>query len=321
MTDATPAGPSARPDLVVGVDGGGSTTVAVLARRDTGAVLGRGAGGPSNIQAVGVGPGLAALDAAIDGAFRAVGIPRGPVAAACLGLAGVDWDGGLDVIRGWAGRVGLAAELSVANDATLLLAAGTPDGWGLAVVCGTGSIAFARSPDGRDGRCGGWGYLLGDEGSGFQIALGALRAVCRAHDHCGPATALCDRLLARMEVPDPPALIEAVYRGTWDRAAVSALAPVVLSAAADGDSVATGIVLRQARALARTASGAVRNLALIERTVPVALAGGVVLESEPYRQTLLSALADDGVILGPVELVDDPVSGAVVLARRLASPA
>jgi N-acetylglucosamine kinase-like BadF-type ATPase len=304
-------------NLVVGVDGGGSTTVAAVAKRDDGRILGRGTAGPSNIQAVGVEAGLAALDAALDEAFRAAGLPRTQVMSACLGLAGVDWQGGMDVIRGWADRVKLAAALTVANDATLLLAAGTPDGWGLAVVGGTGSIAFAKSADGREARCGGWGYVLGDEGSGFQISLGALRAACRAYDGCGPATTLVGLLTAQMGLPDAPAMIDAVYRGPWDRAAISGLAPVVLRAAADGDAVAAGVVRSQAEALARTAAGAARNLGLPATGVPVALAGGVVLESGAYRALLLDALAGQGVVPGPVALVEEPVVGAVAIARRV----
>jgi N-acetylglucosamine kinase-like BadF-type ATPase len=89
------------------------------------------------------------------------------------------------VILGWADRVRLAGKVSVANDATLLFAAGTPDGWGLAVIAGTGSIAFTLDAHGRDARAGGWGYLLGDEGSAFRVGLLGLRAACRAADGVG----------------------------------------------------------------------------------------------------------------------------------------
>ena len=306
-----------RTDLVLGIDGGGTATCAVLADRYTGAVLGRGTAGPSNIQAVGVGAGLNALDLAIDHAFETAGVPRTSVAAACLGLAGIDWDGGADVIRSWATRVDLSAVYSVENDATLLIAAGTPDGWGLAVVCGTGSIAFTRTPTGEIGRCGGWGYVLGDEGSGYQITLAALRAACRAHDRCGPGTVLVQRLLTWMKLPNPPALIDAVYRGPWDRAAIAGLAPIVMQAAADGDAVAQDILKRESREPAHSAAGAVRNNGLPATGVPVALTGGVILESEPYRKAFLSALRADGVTPGSVQLVDDPALGAIVLARQL----
>jgi N-acetylglucosamine kinase-like BadF-type ATPase len=140
-------------------------------------------GGPSNIQAVGDELALQALGAAVGTAFEAADLPYTSVAAAVLGLAGIDLNEGIDLINNWARRVKLAERLSVANDATLLFAAGTPEGWGLAIVAGTGSIAFTLDREGKDARAGGWGYLMGDEGSAFRLGLLGLRAACRAADH------------------------------------------------------------------------------------------------------------------------------------------
>jgi N-acetylmuramic acid 6-phosphate etherase len=304
-----------RPDLVLGLDGGGTNTVCLLAKVDTGEVIGRGVGGPSNIQAVGVETGLKAMDDAITRSFHAAGVERTTVAGACLGLAGVDRQEGLDVIHGWAARVSLADKTIVANDATLLLAAGTPEGWGLAVIAGTGSIAFVRTPDGRIGRCGGWGYVLGDEGSAYMIALAALRAACRAVDQVGSPTVLVERFVKRMALAAPPDLIPAVYRGAWDRSAIAGLAPTVLDAGAEGDGVAAEIIASQTHELARTAAGAAKNIGLTSG-VPVALAGGVLLHSELFRTKFLTATGELGVVPGPVQLVKDPAVGAVVLAKR-----
>jgi N-acetylglucosamine kinase-like BadF-type ATPase len=204
----------------------------------------------------------------------------------------------------------------VANDATLLLAAGTPEGWGLAVIAGTGSIAFARSAHGAIGRCGGWGYLLGDEGSAFQIALGGMRAACRAADRCGTATVLVEKFVARMSLKEPPDMIPAVYRGPWDRSAIAGMAPLVLAAAEGGDAVARGIVEQEADGLAVTAAGAVRNNGLPLNGLPVALAGGLLLGSEMYRTAFLDGLRRAGIEPGPVAHVSDPAAGALVLARR-----
>ncbi|HVL15649.1 MAG TPA: BadF/BadG/BcrA/BcrD ATPase family protein, partial [Gemmata sp.] len=173
--------------LVLGIDGGATSTTALLADAATGRVLGRGHGGPSNIQAVGEEAALRQLDVAVGAAFDAAGLPFSTVAAAALGLAGIDVDGA-DVIRAWSDRVELTPRISVANDATLLFAAGTPEGWGLAMVAGTGSIAFTLDRDGNEARAGGWGYLMGDEGSAFRLGLLGLRAACRAADNIGPPT-------------------------------------------------------------------------------------------------------------------------------------
>ncbi len=301
---------------VLGIDGGGTGTVALLADAATGAILGRGEGGPSNIQGVGVDAGLKALDDAIDAAFLAANLLRSPVAAACLGLAGIDRQEGLDIIHAWSARVGLADRVQVSNDATLLLAAGTPDGWGLAVIAGTGSIAFVKTPAGELGRCGGWGYLMGDEGSAYRIAVQGLRAACRAFDGVDPPTVLIERFIGWMNLKDAPDFIPAIYRGAWDRAAIAGLAPLVLIAAEDGDAAAARIVKEEATELARTAAGAVRANGLPTADLPVALAGGVLAHSEAYRRIFLAALIECGIRPGAVEIVTDPALGAVVLARR-----
>lgn len=305
-----------RNDLVLGIDGGGTTTICLLADRATGKVLGRGVGGPSNIQAVGVEVGLRALDDAIQQAFTGAGVERAKVGAICLGLAGVDRQEGLDVIHGWANRKSIAETVRVSNDATLLLAAGTPDGWGLAVIAGTGSIAFVKTPDGKLGRCGGWGYLLGDEGSAYMLAVAALRAACRSFDGITPPTKLVEAFVKRMNLSAAPDLIPAVYRGAWDRSAIAGLAPLVLELAEAGDEVAAEIVERQARELSVTAAGAVSANGLPKRELPVALAGGVLTNSELYRRHFLNGLQAVGIEPASVQLVTEPAVGAVVLARR-----
>ncbi|HEY3788463.1 MAG TPA: BadF/BadG/BcrA/BcrD ATPase family protein, partial [Urbifossiella sp.] len=285
--------PSPSP-YVIGIDGGGTHTVALLAESATGKVLGRGAGGPSNIQAVGVRAALQELNAAVVAAFGAAKLPRVKVAASCLGLAGVDLSEGLDIIRDWADSVSLAEKLTVANDATLLFAAGTPEGWGLAVICGTGSIAFTLDRNGKDGRAGGWGYLLGDEGSAWLVGLSGLRAACRSADNAGPKTQLLDAFLAKLGTSDPRDFIPAVYRGVWDRAAIAGLAPLVVEAAEAGDDVAHKLVVHQVTELARTAVTAVDANKLPRLGLPVAVAGGLIVRSPFYRMLFVEALRGFG---------------------------
>ena len=309
-------------ELVLGVDGGGTRTVAFLAtRRESGwTVLGRGEAGPSNRQAVGTSAALAALDEATGQAFAAAGRKRCAVNAACLGLAGAGRPGDQEIVREWAARAHLAASVQVIEDAALLLAAGTPDGWGVAVVAGTGSMAFSRSADGRTARSGGWGPLLGDEGSGYAIALAGLRAATRAADGRAPVTLLTDRLLAAYGLARPEEFIGAVYRG-GDRAALAALAPVVLEAAEAGDAAAEEIIREAAAELASATAAAARQLDL-GATFPVAVAGGLLVASTGYRERFLAALTARGLTANPVALVTDPAEGAVRLAlAKVKSPA
>ncbi|MBA4190316.1 MAG: BadF/BadG/BcrA/BcrD type ATPase [Planctomycetaceae bacterium] len=301
--------------LVLGVDGGATSTVALLADA-TGRELGRGVGGSSNINAVGVPAALQSLDTAVEAAFQMAERPRAKVGAAVLGLAGVDL-AGTDLIHSWADRVELAARVSVANDATLLFAAGTPEGWGLAIVAGTGSIAFTLDKEGKTARAGGWGYLLGDEGSAYRMGLLGIRAACRSADGITPPTKLLPALLAKFGITDPRDIIPVVY-GTWDKAAIAGLAPLVLELARDDETAAT-ILEEQALELAKTAAGAVANGNLPTDGIPIALTGGLLLRSVAFRMQFLEHLRGYGVTPGPVGLVEDPAIGAVTLAMKLLS--
>lgn len=323
ITGSIPTAPNYA-DLVLGIDGGGTGTVAVLARINdksgTGwSAVGRGESGPSNIHAAGHQSALAALDQAIDRAFLGAKLPRGTVAAACLGLAGAGRTNEREVILGWAQRIGVAEKVEVTNDASLLLAAGTPDGWGLGVIAGTGSIAYARGRDGSIARAGGWGYILGDQGSGYAIAAAALQAVARAADGRGPGTTLTGRFSEHFDLSgDMQGLIAKVYDGKLDRPALAALAPLVMQAADDGDAIAQDIVDQAARDLAVTAAAAARRLFECHQAVPVALAGGVFVEQAGYRQRFLQALAQRGVKIDAVKVVEEPAEGAVRLAMGYA---
>ena len=326
----SPAPPAAA--LFLGIDGGGTHTVALLATTDAGRIanpsyepqptagsarwnlLGRGESGPSNLHAVGADRALAALDEAVSRAFAAAGLERRPVAAACLGLAGAGRPGDQGVIRAWAERVRLASKVDVTNDAALLLAAGTPEGWGLAVIAGTGSIAYARAADGRTSRAGGWGYLLGDEGSAYDLALNGLRAVARAADEQIPPTSLTEIFLGKLNLQAPAELIPAIYQGNWDRAALASLAPLVLDAAEAGDEVALSVVEQATPWLAHAAVAAARRLGLDEQAVPVALAGGVLLASAVYRQKLIHYIELFEVQPDPVQCVPEPALGGIRLA-------
>jgi N-acetylglucosamine kinase-like BadF-type ATPase len=248
----------------------------------------------------------------VSAAFHAAGLPRGPVTSACLGLAGADRPDDQEVLRAGAERVQLAAHVEVTSDAAILLAAGTPHGWGLVLIAGTGSIAFGRTADGRRARAGGWGHLLGDEGSAYALVLHALQAIAHAADGRGPATQLTERFLSHWGLTQPQDLIAAVYRSGRDRADFAALAPLVIEAAED-DSVAVEIVEQGARELAKAGAAVTRSLKW-DGPIPIALAGGLLLGSDSYQTRIITALRALGVQSGSITRVEEPVHGAVKLA-------
>lgn len=306
--------------LLLGIDGGGTKTVAWLAcfiPPGPVEIVGRGSAGPANPQAVGFSVAIANLDRAVETAFEDRGSPPRTVAAAVLALAGSDRPENRRALVGWADGRRLADRFEVVHDALPLLAAGTPAGWGIALISGTGSFAFGRDPAGREARSGGWGFLMGDEGSGYAMAIAGLRAAAKAADGRGPRTQLLDALLRSLSVPRAEALIPAVYAIAGDRARLAALSSVVSETAETGDPVAQEIFNEAAGELARMARAVAAKLDLAGGPFPLALAGGVLLGSDRLRRNLAEQLASCRLEATPVQLVAEPVLGAVQLAAAM----
>jgi len=304
-------------DLVLGIDGGGTKTIAWLAPRDApheAGVLGRGKAGPSNVRSVGFDTAIQNIDCAIHLAFDEARLDRGSVASICVGLAGADREAERVPLRQWAEKERLADRVIVTNDAIPLIFAGFDDGVGIAVISGTGSVVFGRNQAGKMARCGGWGPLFGDEGSGYAIALEGLRAVACASDGRGPATTLLGRALQAFDVPSVNELIPAIYSPNIDRSQIATYAELVFAADAAGDLVAGNILTESADRLAEMVSSVANQLQFTGSSIPLALTGGVLLNQERYRSHLFRALASQGIDVAPVKLVHDAVAGALLMA-------
>jgi N-acetylglucosamine kinase-like BadF-type ATPase len=304
--------------LLLGVDGGGTSTVALLSRED-GVPIGKGVAGPSNAKAVGNPAARQALEAAFRAAFASAGIDVLPVAVACLGLAGFDRPDDKKLLGEWAEAGHWAERLLFVNDGDLVVAAGTLEGWGVGVIAGTGSIAVARAPDGRKARAGGWGHLIGDEGSAYGTVLAALRKVARRADGREPPALQPDpltaRLCAALGVSCPEQIVSTLYAPEFDRSKIAALAPAVLAAAELDPAVADDLLRPAGSELALMAIAAAGALGWRSGPVPLAMAGGFLLSSKIIRQSLEDDLRIHG--FEPVSApVIEPARGALVLARQ-----
>jgi N-acetylglucosamine kinase-like BadF-type ATPase len=304
--------------VLLGIDGGGTSTVAWLADA-SGTILGRGRAGPSNIKAIGADPARAALDQAIAAAFADAGITQQPVASACFGIAGFDRPEDRELLRSWSEELGWTRSLTLVNDGDLLLAAGTTEGWGLGVIAGTGSIAVGRAADGTRARAGGWGHLIGDEGSGYAVALAALRLIARRADGrepCPPhGDALAEEMLRALGIASPSQLVATIYSPAYDRTRIAALASAVVTAAARDPAVDLTLLDPAGRELGQAALAVANSLGWHTGPVPLALGGGFLLSASTVRRSLVAHLEQAG--LAPrVSAVSEPVRGAVTLARR-----
>ncbi len=298
--------------LILGIDGGGSKTTALLADQN-GKILGRGSAGSCAFQALPEADVRLALRQSTANAFTNAGLPLQPAMLLGLGISGVDRPGDhLKVLR-FLEEENLAEKNIVVNDGLLPLWCGAMPGWGISVISGTGSIAYGCSLDGRLGRAGGWGFRFGDEGSGFMIGNEALRATARADDGRGPQTLLTRLVLNEWRLEKPFDLIPYVYQGNLPYSQVAHLAPLVHAAANQGDKVAL-LILKEAADELTQAVSALRRQLNFKGTVPAALGGGVLLNVEMIRSSLVAGVSKLGVSLDPIELVAEPAQGAIRMA-------
>lgn len=271
--------------LFLGVDGGGSKTLAVIVDA-SGRECGRGAAGSSNHEVVGLERAANAIHAAVGQAVLAARADL-PLAAAWLGLAGVDHPQDVETLT--PAVRSLATTVRLTNDAELILSA-LPQQVGVALISGTGSIALGRNAQGEMARVGGWGHILGDEGSGYAIGREGLQCAVRAADGRGRATAILDGVMAYWRLAAPESLLERVYP-SFDKTSIAALAPLVLEHARAGDQLARRIEARAAHELALAVITVAQRLGFASGPLPVVFGGGVLLSQERLRALVIRSIA------------------------------
>ena len=291
---------------VLGIDIGGSKTQALLAY--DGQVVADLRAGSANPASVGPAESARQLAGLLD-QVRATGVGLGSITAVCAGAAGVDSPEQAARLSGLLAAALPNAEVTVVHDTALLLAAaGTTTG--IALIAGTGSVAWGRSVDGREARAGGWGYVLGDEGSGYGIARAAVRHVLGRLDVGLGPDPLSARLVAACGVERPALLLDQFY-AVPERCYWAERSRVVFELAETGDPAAAAIVAGAAAALASLVEAVSLRLATAG---PVVLAGGVAV----HQPLLCRLLADrlGGLGITDLRVLDaDPALGAVRIAE------
>lgn len=306
--------------LILGVDGGQTSTKCVLMDAD-GRVLGHGHGiGLIHLAAEG-GPERMrqALRGCISSAFADAGIEARPLEAIGLGLSGITSATApeAETVRKLVAETFAPRVVVVENDAYTALLGAHAGGPGVAAISGTGSIVCGINARGDLQRAGGWGWLLGDEGSALWIGRRGLMAALRAVDEIGPATALVGRFLSHFEIGDMPAVKPIVYRSDFGAKGFAALAAVVSDAARGGDAVAQGVIANGGAALAELVSAVVRRLGP-DAALPVAPVGGAFEHVHGLRDTFARELAQLAPGCPVIDAQAPPMHGAALMARRAA---
>jgi N-acetylglucosamine kinase-like BadF-type ATPase len=298
--------------ILLGVDIGATNTRALIAD-ETGAVLGFGLGGPGNHESVGY-PGLtAALQTALDGACRQAGIPADRIDAAAAGVGGFDWEGEEGDNRAAIERAGVRSPLRLVNDTILGLVAGAPDGWGVAVVSGTGCNCWGWTRDRtRIGHVTGGGIEMGEGAGATELIAEARKAVARSWTKRGPATALADAFVACAGARDLTDLLAGLmeYRYSLDPCS----APLVFDAARKGDAVAIGLVEWAGNELAEMAKAVIRQLDFQALAFDVVMIGGMFDGGAELAEFMKAGVRAEAPQARFLRLDCQPVVGAALLA-------
>ena len=304
--------------MILGVDGGNTKTIALLATPE-GHIISAARGvctdiyGASNPQAA-----LDEIESTVDHALSQANCERDDLDTACFSLAGADWPEDYTFLQNAMSQYGFGRRIQICNDALGALRAGSPDGTGVVISCGTGIATAARNPDGAFWQSGFWQEPL----CGIELGNQALRAIYRGELGIDPPTSLTSPVLQHFEQPDVEALLHHfTQRGGTPPTVieVSKLAPIVLHEAETGDKMASRIVRQHGTLLADYALAAVRKVSMEHTAFPLVLNGGIFRYPgqqliEAIQAQIITVCPD----VVPVRSRHEPVVGALLLAFETA---
>jgi N-acetylglucosamine kinase-like BadF-type ATPase len=300
---------------VLGLDGGGTKTVAVLAE-DTGKLLARAQGDSSNYQVIGgekLGQVIRELCKEILLQANLQGLTLDHLYA---GLAGAGRPADREAIHSVITQQNVAATVTVDTDASAALAGAFAGGPGIIVISGTGAICFGKSKANVVHRCGGWGYLLGDEGSGYYIGQQAIMAALKDLDGRGIATSLRAMIEQKYNLASIDLIISQIYSGKIDRTEIASLTPAVFAEYEKGDEASKIIIETAGREIGKIVAAVSHKMGLEKQQVEVALIGSVFKQRHilvPFMET--EALR----VVQKVDFIDprfEPAIGSAVLALQ-----
>jgi len=306
--------------FVLGIDGGGTKTLAILADFQ-GKVIAKASGGISNVQIAGAEAAAAEILKLVKECCSAAGCTPGQIRATVVGLAGAgrrpDQRRTLRAFRALAAKKGFRLRnIIVESDGRIAVEGALRGKPGIVIVAGTGSVGFAKDAEGNIHRVGGWGRAIGDEGSGFVVGREALRAISKHLDGRGEPTLLTALAGKTFRLSDPVKIVSRVYQDQFD---VSALAPLVLRAAERGDRVARKILDRQSRELLDHVKVLVKKVRGPRedrggKKIRIALLGGMLQYSNYLSRTLKKKIKSKFPETQIQTASESPAYGAVLMA-------
>jgi len=297
--------------VAVGVDAGGTTTRAAVSENGTPAGTAEGPG--ANATTLGVDD---AADAIVSVVRKALEHRR--PAAIVIGAAGAGRTAVAGALETLVGSAFADCRVAAGDDAAIALRAAIPDGPGIVLIGGTGSIAYAEN-GARRARVGGLGYLAGDEGSAFAIGMAAVRLYGRVLDGRAQPDETTDLVARALAASDRDAFISSLYDAPLEPARIAALAVGIVALAGGGNRVATKIVQQAGSDLGDLIRAAARACGLVEASPRVALTGGLFAENSLLTYVLELRIINELPGAAIVRGGDGAAVGALRLAEALAA--
>lgn len=309
--------PSIDSNLMIGLDGGGTKTVAVLARggKKDFSIIGRGVSSASNPRVVGFDNAICAINDAVRLAFTDAKIPMLKLGLLVAGISGAGREEEKNILH--KGISNLAKKVVITTDASLVLEEGLMEGWGIAVISGTGSMVLGKNQQGESFRSGGWGNILGDEGSAYALGMGALKLVTQIADGRKKTSLLNEKILANLQITHAQEIVAMLSGKKLEKARIAGLAIEVLHAQEQGDQNAAVLINEQAGLLSACVVAVYNQMKIKDEMVPLTLAGSLLCKSDEYRRVFLEHLSCENIKLGMLTLVHEPALGALRLAVNL----
>jgi len=299
--------------LILAIDGGGTYT-RCLAIDDEGIIRGEGSGGPSNHILSPLDVVEASLAQSVRDALEQAGLLANEVSCISLGTAGIGPNGeGKEVIEEIAQKLAPQAKVTATGDMVIAFHGAILKEYGVIANAGTGSVVYGVSPAGANRQVGGWGHILGDEGSAYDVAIRGLRAGARHFDGRGPYTSLVDRIPEALDVSDYIQVAFKMYGLNMSRTEIASLAKTVAAEANNGDEICRRILVAAAEELALAVSVAIRELGMEQMPVPVSYVGSVFDSGDLIIDAFAAALKNKY----PLAVVSPPEFPAVIGAFLL----
>jgi N-acetylglucosamine kinase-like BadF-type ATPase len=295
----------------LGVDIGGTKSHALIADHK-GTAVGFGSYGPGNHEDVGYEGLSVALQTVTEKALGMAGLTKGQITAGGFGVAGYDWPSERQPTLYSIQSIGLSCPVEAVNDTIIGLLAGASQGWGVAVVAGTGTNCWGWDEQHRIGRVTGVGY--GEHGGAGNLIERALVAIAYEWTRRGPKTKLTDEFLRMTGAPDIPSLIEGLEMGAYYLGSDNA--PVIYQVASQGDPVAQSIIHWAGSELGHTAVAVVRQLGIEQQAFEVVLVGSLYEMGEILIGPMRQVINLEAPKARLVRLSAPPVIGGVLLAMQ-----